>query len=147
MPVVRERSVQFFLQDACMPSDSQPDSLTELTAAIRDFAEQRDWEQFHSPKNIAMALIVETAELVEHFQWLSQQESRELDEEQQEAVALEMADVLIYLMRMADRLGINLLQAAQKKLGINEKKYPVALCAGKADKYTCQAPTDCIPVF
>jgi NTP pyrophosphatase (non-canonical NTP hydrolase) len=143
MPVVRERSAQFFLQEACMPSDSPPDSLdslTELTAAVRDFAEQRDWEQFHSPKNLAMALIVEAAELAEHFQWLSQQQSRELDAEQQEAVSLEMADVLIYLVRMADRLGIDLLRAAQKKLGINEEKYPVALCAGKADKYTRYQP-------
>ncbi|XOF33175.1 MAG: nucleotide pyrophosphohydrolase [Candidatus Electrothrix sp. YB6] len=129
-----------------MSSDSPPDSLdsldslTELTAAVRDFAEQRDWEQFHIPKNLAMALIVEAAELAEHFQWLNQQQSRELDAEQQEAISLEMADVLIYLVRMADRLGIDLLQAAQKKLGINEKKYPVALCAGKADKYTRYQP-------
>lgn len=119
-----------------MPPDPPTDSLDELTASVRHFAQKRDWEQFHSPKNLSMALIVEAAELLEHFQWLSRQQSLELNDEQREAVAMEMADVLIYLVRMADRLDIDLLQAARKKIKINEKKYPVEQALGKADKYT-----------
>ena len=117
-------------------SDSSADSLTELTAAVCKFAEQRDWDQFHSPKNLSMALIVEAAELVEHFQWLSRQESDKLNKEQQEAVSMEMADVLIYLVRMAERLDIDLLEAAQKKLKINAQKYPAEQARGRSDKYT-----------
>ena len=111
-------------------------SLADLTAAVRAFAEQRDWDQFHTPKNLAMALIVEAAELVEHFQWLSQQESGAISGEQQEAVAMEMADVLFYLVRMAERLGIDLLDAAEKKIRLNALKYPAEQAKGKADKYT-----------
>ncbi|MGB5686392.1 MAG: nucleotide pyrophosphohydrolase [Candidatus Electrothrix sp.] len=118
------------------PSASSADSLTELTAAVCKFAEQRDWDQFHNPKNLSMALIVEAAELVEHFQWLSRQESNKLNDEQHEAVSMEMADVLIYLVRMAERLDIDLLEAAQKKLKINGEKYPVEQAKGRADKYT-----------
>ncbi len=113
-----------------------PDSLKKLTTTIREFADDRDWEQFHSPKNLSMALIVEAGELVEHFQWLSQQQSLELDEEQSRLVALEMADVLIYLVRMADRLNIDLLQAATEKIAINDKKYPADQCRSRADKYS-----------
>ncbi len=116
------------------------DSLDDLTARIRQFAEERDWEQFHCPKNLSMALIVEAAELVEHFQWLSRQQSGELNDERHDAVSLEMADVLIYLLRMADRLNIDLLEAARKKIEINAKKYPIAFAKGKADKYTCYQP-------
>ncbi|MCI5160053.1 MAG: nucleotide pyrophosphohydrolase, partial [Candidatus Electrothrix sp. AUS1_2] len=97
-------------------------SLADLTAAVRAFAEQRDWDQFHTPKNLAMALIVEAAELVEHSQWLSQQESGAITGEQQEAVAMEMADVLIYLVRMAERLRIDLLDATEKKIRLNALK-------------------------
>jgi NTP pyrophosphatase (non-canonical NTP hydrolase) len=116
--------------------ESSVDSLAELTNAVCKFAEQRDWDQFHSPKNLSMALIVEAAELVEHFQWLSRQESDKLNKEQHEAVSMEMADVLIYLVRMAERLDIDLLEAAQKKLKINGKKYPVEQAKGRSDKYT-----------
>lgn len=111
-------------------------SLADLSAAVCEFAEQRDWDQFHTPKNLAMALIVEAAELVEHFQWLNQQDSCSLDPEQHEAVAMEMADVLIYLVRMAERLDINLLKAAEKKIKLNGKKYPANQARGKSDKYT-----------
>jgi NTP pyrophosphatase (non-canonical NTP hydrolase) len=113
-----------------------PDSLDSLTAAVAEFADRRDWDQFHSPKNLSMALIVEAAELVEHFQWLSEQQSLELDDNQKHAVSLEMADVLIYLVRMADRLNIDLLQAAEEKIELNAKKYPAAKACGRADKYT-----------
>ena len=112
------------------------DSIQELTTTIRKFADDRDWEQFHSPKNLSMALIVEAGELVEHFQWLSQQQSMTLNEEQARQVALEMADVLIYLVRMADRLNIDLLQAASEKIVINNEKYPADQCRSRADKYS-----------
>ncbi len=111
------------------------DSLDELTLAIRRFAEERDWEQFHSPKNLAMALIVETGELVEHFQWLSQAQSDNLDAERRRAVSLELADVLIYLLRLSDRLDIDLLDAARQKLKINGQRYPATLARGRADMH------------
>ena len=112
------------------------DSIDNLSKEVDDFACERDWEQFHSPKNLAMALIVEAGELVEHFQWLNQQQSLDLDEKSRKAVAEEMADVLIYLVRMASRLDIDLLDAARKKIILNGKKYPVEQAAGRADKYT-----------
>ncbi len=112
------------------------DSLNNLTLAIRRFADERDWQQFHSPKNLAMALIVETGELVEHFQWLTEKQSRRLDDEQHGAVAHEMADVLIYLVRLADQLDIDLLQATGEKMAINAEKYPADKACGRADKYT-----------
>ncbi|WP_417916136.1 nucleotide pyrophosphohydrolase [Candidatus Electronema sp. JC] len=99
-------------------------ALSELAVFLRGFAAERGWEQFHSPKNLAMALNVEAAELSEHFQWLTEQQSLKLDEKQREAVALEMADVLIYLVRMADRLGIDLMDAARRKVVLNTEKYP-----------------------
>ena len=112
------------------------DSLEQLRTEIRDFAEARDWQQFHSPKNLAMALIVEAGELVEHFQWLSREQSLELDRVTRDRVALEMADVLIYLVRLADRLDIDLLAAAREKIVLNNQKYPVEQAKGRADKYT-----------
>ncbi len=112
------------------------DCLEQLRSEIRKFADDRDWEQFHSPKNLAMALIVEAGELVEHFQWLSQEQSLELDKAERGKVALEMADVLIYLVRLADRLDIDLLEAARKKIVLNNEKYPADQAAGRADKYT-----------
>ena len=103
---------------------------------MRRFADDRDWEQFHSPKNLAMALSVEVAELVEHFQWLSQQQSLELPPEQKKEVREELADVLIYLVRLADRLDIDLITAARDKLAINAAKYPVATSRGSSAKST-----------
>ena len=113
-----------------------PDSLHNLQAAIAEFADERDWTQFHNPKNLTMALIVEAAELVEHFQWLSLQQSLELDAGKRREVSLEMADVLIYLVRLADRLNIDLLAAAEEKMAINAEKYPADRSRGRADKYT-----------
>jgi len=112
------------------------DSLAQLTAQVRQFADERDWQQFHSPKNLASALIVEAAELLEHFQWLSGPESNSLDDEKRDNVALEMADVLIYLVRLADRLDIDLIEAAAKKLVINAQKYPVEQAKGSSRKYS-----------
>lgn len=105
-----------------------------LREKLRDFARRRDWEQFHSPKNLATALIVEAAELVEHFQWLTQQQSRELDDAVRQEVAMEMADVFIYLLRLADQLDVDLVRAAHDKMAINEKRYPVELSRGKAKR-------------
>jgi len=111
------------------------DSLAELTHKLRDFAQERDWEQFHSPKNLAMAMIVEAAELVEHFQWLTAEQSRTLDAAKLEEVRQEIGDVLIYLTRIADQLGIDPVAAAHDKMVINAAKYPVQLARGSAAKF------------
>jgi dCTP diphosphatase len=110
--------------------------LDELRDAVRRFAVERDWDQFHSPKNLASALIVEAAELLEHFQWLTPQQSAALLPEKRQEVELEMADVLIYLVRLADKLDVDLVQAARKKMQINATKYPVDQARGNAAKYT-----------
>ena len=110
-------------------------SLEQLRDALRAFAGERDWDQFHSPKNLAMALTVEAAELQEHFQWLTEQASSELGREELAAVGAEMADVLIYLVRLADRLGIDLLEQAAAKIEVNARRYPAAEVRGSARKY------------
>jgi NTP pyrophosphatase (non-canonical NTP hydrolase) len=110
-------------------------SLEELRERLRAFAAERDWEQFHSPKNLAMALIVEAGELVEHFQWLTEAQSLALPAGKREPVAQELADVLIYLVRLADRLDIDLLSAAEAKLALNAAKYPADRVRGSARKY------------
>lgn len=116
-------------------SQSPCTSLEQLREAVRAFAEERDWDQFHSPKNLAMALSVEAAELLEHFQWLSEPASRELGGGQRVEVAAEMADVLIYLVRLADKLEVDLLQAASAKLVVNARKYPADQVRGSSSKY------------
>jgi len=108
------------------------DSIQELNERLLRFARERDWEQFHSPKNLSMALAGEVGELLEHFQWLSEEQCQQLDEDKKEAVALEMADIFIYLVRLAERLDINLLDAAWQKIAINEKRYPVEQVKGDA---------------
>ena len=112
------------------------DVLRELQERLAAFAAARDWEQFHSPKNLAMALSVEAAELVEEFQWLTEEQSRRLDVERQERVRLELADVFIYLLRIADRLGVDLLVAANDKIALNERKYPAERVRGDSRKYS-----------
>lgn len=112
---------------------------SELARAVSEFAKEREWEPFHSPKNLAMALAVEVAELLEHFQWLREQESFELGEERLQAVAYEIADVQIYLMRLAERLGVDILAATAAKLEINRARYPVEKCRGSAQKHTAHA--------
>ncbi|MFH1214927.1 MAG: nucleotide pyrophosphohydrolase [Pseudomonadota bacterium] len=103
--------------------------------AVKNFREERNWEQFHSPKNLSMALMVECAELAEHFQWLSQEESRNLSAEKRNAVEEEIGDVLIYLLNLAEKLDIDPLEAAWKKLAKNRIKYPVDKAYGKSLKY------------
>ena len=106
-----------------------------LQQRLAAFAAARDWEQFHSPKNLAMALSVEAAELVEEFQWLTEEQSRLLDAERRERVRLELADVFIYLLRIADKLDVDLLRAADDKIAHNEKKYPADRVRGDSRKY------------
>jgi dCTP diphosphatase len=110
--------------------------VNELRDAIRVFIEERDWEQFHSPKNLAMALSVEVAEVVEHFQWLTDEQSRNLPPEKLAEVREEIGDVMIYLTELADKLGIDPVEAASAKVEINRRKYPASLVKGKAYKYT-----------
>ena len=112
------------------------DSLDTLRLRIRDFAQARAWDSYHTPKNLAMALSVEAAELLEPFQWLTPEQSQHLSGPQHEAVRQEIADVLIYLTRLADVLDIDLLDAATDKLAINAQKYPIDKAHGIALKYS-----------
>ena len=110
--------------------------LIELRDKLRAFAAERDWDQFHSPKNLASALAVEAAELLEPFQWLTEEQSRNLDDKQCRAVTDELADVQIYLIRLADKLNVDLLQAVRAKIARNAEKYPAAVFKGSARKYS-----------
>jgi NTP pyrophosphatase (non-canonical NTP hydrolase) len=110
--------------------------LERLRDALRDFASERDWDQFHSPKNLAMALSVEVAESVEHFQWQTEEQSRHPSPEVLAAVREEVADVLLYLIRLGDRLDIDLIAAADDKLVLNARKYPSDKARGSSKKYT-----------
>jgi dCTP diphosphatase len=111
-------------------------SLFDIRDALRRFAAERDWEQFHSPKNLAIALTVEASELLEHFQWLTDEASTELPPENIVRVREEMADVFLYLVRLADKLDIDLLDAAHDKIELNAKKYPADKARGISRKYT-----------
>ena len=113
-------------------SDSE---ISKLQERLREFARKRDWEQFHTPKNLAMALSVEVAELQEIFQWLTPGQSSQLTDEQYSRVQEELADVLLYLCRLADVLDVDLAAAATDKLKLNAEKYPVDLARGSAAKY------------
>ena len=119
-------------RDQSVPADA----LQALRDQLRQFALERDWDQFHSPKNLASALAVEAAELLEPFQWLTGEQSSRLTSEQLAAVREEMADVLLYLIRLADKLDVDLVTAASEKLVRNAEKYPVARARGSSRKYT-----------
>lgn len=110
--------------------------LIELRDALRRFAAERDWDQFHSPKNLASALVVEAAELLERFQWLTEDQSGALSAEDKQNVADELADVFIYLVRLADKIDVDLIDAARDKIARNAEKYPVEKARGNAKKYT-----------
>ena len=110
--------------------------IKRLTEKLRQFAADRDWDQFHSPKNLASALAVEAAELLEPFQWLTEEQSRNLSESKLAAVMDEMADVFIYLVRLSDKLGVDLIGAADEKIVRNAERYPVAKVKGSSAKYT-----------
>lgn len=128
------------MNDQPSPPESQGtsrfDSLAELRDALSRFAAAREWQRFHSPKNLAIALMVEAAELGEHFQWISEAESERLAPERLAEIELELADVLFYLVRLADRLGLDLPGAASRKLAINEERYPSERVKGSARKYS-----------
>jgi len=112
------------------------DSLDALKARVNAFVTERDWAQFHSPKNLAMAMIVEAGEVVEHFQWMTEDESRNLDAETKEQVGQELSDTLVYLLRIAEVCGVDLIEAANKKIDLNAQKYPVEKCKGSNAKYS-----------
>lgn len=111
-------------------------SIVALIKKLRAFTKARDWSQFHSPKNLASALSVESGELLENFQWLTEAQSRRLNEQQKKAVAMEVADVFIYLLQLCDALDIDPLRAAAEKLALNEQKYPTERARGSSKKYT-----------
>ena len=110
--------------------------IENLRNQLRTFAAERDWDQFHSPKNLASALAVEAAELLENFQWLTEAGSRQLPPAALAAVRAEVADVLLYLIRISDKLGIDLIAAANEKIILNAQKYPVDKARGSSKKYT-----------
>ena len=112
-----------------------PDSIDDLTASLREFVRERDWEQFHAPKNLAIALMVEAAEIAEHFQWSTAAGDAQITDERRQAIALEIGDTLLYLARLADVLGIDAIAAAADKMRINAERYPVDKAFGKSTKY------------
>jgi NTP pyrophosphatase (non-canonical NTP hydrolase) len=111
------------------------DTLILLRERLAAFAAERDWDQFHNPKNLAMALSAEVGELVEHFQWLTFEQAENLPAQTREEVALEAADVLLYLVRLCDKCAIDLAAAAERKLAINAQKYPADKARGQMTKY------------
>jgi len=100
------------------------DSLHNLTCDLKQFAEERDWRQFHNPKNLAMALSVEAGELMEHFQWLTLEQAKNVDAAKLKQIALEIADIQIYLIRIAEVLDIDIIESVHKKIKINQKRFP-----------------------
>jgi NTP pyrophosphatase (non-canonical NTP hydrolase) len=115
---------------------TMPTDIKSLQAELRGFAAERDWDQFHSPKNLAAALAVEASEILEHFQWLTEEQSRSLTTAKRDEVGDELADVLLYLVRLSDKLGVDLMTAANRKLQKNAAKYPVDKSRGNSTKYT-----------
>lgn len=116
------------------PTPEPEAALQTLARQLQQFADARDWGPFHSPKNLASALVVEAGELLEHFQWLTEHQSRQLAPEHKQAVAHEMADVLLYLVQLSTVLGIDLMDAARSKMVINAQKYPVEQARGHSRK-------------
>jgi len=110
------------------------DQLDELRQRLARFAHERDWDQFHSPKNLSMALIAEAAELVEHFQWLSEDDSRNLPADKLREVAMELADIQIFLIRIADKLNVDIAASVREKIAVNESRYPVDKVRGSAKR-------------
>ncbi|WP_111636963.1 nucleotide pyrophosphohydrolase [Marinomonas shanghaiensis] len=116
-------------------AEGKIDSLESLKLSMRQFAQDREWEQFHSPKNLSMALAGETAELLDCFRWLTEEGSYQLDPEQLSAVHDELADVLLFTVRLADKLNVDLFAAAQQKIAKNAERYPIEKVKGSAKKY------------
>jgi dCTP diphosphatase len=118
------------------PAQLNSHAIIDLRETLRLFAAERDWDQYHSPKNLASALVVEAAELLENFQWLTEDASRSLTPRQLDSVREEMADVFLYLVRLADRLDVNLIEEARNKIEANARKYPINNARGTSRKYT-----------
>jgi NTP pyrophosphatase (non-canonical NTP hydrolase) len=116
--------------------DARQLDIAGVQERLRKFAAARDWEQFHSPKNLAMALAAEAGELLEIFQWLTEQQSAELSDSDQARVSAELADIQVYLLRLADMLDVALADAVDAKIRANEERYPVELSKGNAVKYS-----------
>lgn len=123
-------------QDNQQPPTTEWPELAEFKQQFRQFVTERDWAQFHSPKNLAMALAGEAGELLELFQWLTQEDSRNLPDDAKQAVAHEIADIQIYLAAISDRLGIDIAPAVAEKMKLNAEKYPADLARGTALKYS-----------
>lgn len=119
-----------------MAKGVQAESFRKLQEQVRKFVAEREWDRFHSPKNLSMAISVECAELMEHFQWLSEDQSRALGKKERTAIAHELADIQIYLISLARALEVDLVSAAAKKLVINREKYPIEKARGNSRKYT-----------
>ena len=113
---------------------SEP-AIEELKIKLREFAQERDWEQFHSPKNLSMALSVEASELVEHFQWMTEEQSADLQPNRHAAVAFELADIFIFLLRLSDQLDVDLMEITKRKIELNNKRYPIDKVKGSSKKY------------
>lgn len=137
--------IQYFFPEKIMPSSTSKtstpeDTSTDACRAVRDklrqFVADRDWAQFHTPKNLASALTVEAAELLEIFQWLPTGKPAELNEQARTAVRHEMADVMNYLIMLADSLDVDLFAACEEKIALNALKYPAPLVKGDARKYS-----------
>lgn len=111
-------------------------TLDEAIERIRKFRDARDWMQFHNPKNLACSIVIEASELLEHFQWKTPEESHHHASSKRDEISEEIADVAVYLIELADNLGIDLLAAIDRKMAINEAKYPVEKAKGSAAKYT-----------
>jgi NTP pyrophosphatase (non-canonical NTP hydrolase) len=110
--------------------------ISDIQEKLRNFSRERDWDQYHSPKNLAMALAAEAGELLEIYQWLTEQESNNPDDKIRKQTSEELADILIYIIKMADKLNIDLVDSVNNKIAINEKKYPKEKAKGSAKKYT-----------
>jgi dCTP diphosphatase len=124
------------MEYSTMKSALPIESLESLRDRLREFAREREWDQYHTPKNLSMALIAEAAELVEHFQWVEGKRSHILADKTRQSVEEELADILIYLVRIADKLDIDLYRSVERKIEINEIKYPADKVRGSAKKYT-----------
>ncbi len=110
--------------------------IEELKLKLREFAQERDWEKFHSPKNLSMALSVEASELVENFQWMTEKQSFNLDPKRHAAVAFELADIFIFLLRLSDQLNVDLMEVTKRKMELNNKRYPIDMVKGSSKKYS-----------
>jgi len=111
------------------------EELIQIKKRLKKFVSERDWEKYHTPRNLAAALIVEAGELLEHFQWLSEKESENLNDSKKEKIGEEIADVFIYLLLLAEKLNLDIFEITNRKISLNEKKYPAEKVRGSSRKY------------